>query len=698
MVTTMGKSRAEIQRSYRERQKLKEGKKYLEKESERVKKYYKPPTELTPQALKKRRARIRKCMERRRKEMNEKEKRNHDSMELVIENSVLPQINLEDESGPCDSTTPSTSRENCLLLSSIKETSIRKSRKAFERKQLSQKVLTFFEREDNSSCLQGKRDTKKYEDGTKQVRVLNDYMYNLHLKFKSENPEDKIGLSTFSSYRPKYIKLVHFSSRKTCLCQRHQNMALKVKALNSVGIITTYHPDTLIKQHSDVEILRKIRDYTGNNIKYSEWKRKDVEQKVPKTECDEANEELMKMSPKPVKGTMEVHSVFRLGNGKIAVRNVSWYCQNCFSNGHFHPTRQGWTVHNLVSDDNFNESVKPVIENHTAKYAINSYVAAIYNAKWYIGKILEYNSKDNEYNISFMRENVSKVRYRYKWSSHPAVKYAILRFDCVAQKKKAGNSYTSARPILKPWYQIDLQEFHEVHAVVVHRYKYQPETSLNSVVTLILDFCCNMVPVLVCVWCDVCVWFPINFRAVGTYVSKDPWDFINTGAIRCDDIRYPRKAFVFRFQCKRPLIGQFVTIRNFDFTDELQNRYFYLSFREFIVLGKPTMCGRPLGMITGDIRDFQLESSTKSIDYLPELGTLYRIGNGWCANNNDPEPWFMVKIHSLNSKSGWTDNKEIRFIKSFTVSYGMNLSTLEEYKEISDGIKVKHFMFFYDNL
>lgn len=112
----MGKSRAEIQRSYRQRKKLKEGKKYLEKESERVKKYYKPTTELTPQALKKRRARIRKCMERSRKEMKEKEKSNHDSMELEIENSVLPQINLEDESGPCDSTTPSTSRGNCPLL------------------------------------------------------------------------------------------------------------------------------------------------------------------------------------------------------------------------------------------------------------------------------------------------------------------------------------------------------------------------------------------------------------------------------------------------------------------------------------------------------------------------------------------------------------------------------------------------------
>lgn len=97
------------------------------------------------------------------------------------------------------------------------------------------------------------------------------------------------------------------------------------------------------------------------------------------------------------------------------MRNVSCYCQNCFSNGHFHPTCQGWTVLNLVSDDNLNELVKPVDENHTAKYAIHSFVAAIYNDEWYIGKVLEYGSEDNEYNISFMRENVSKVRYRYKW-------------------------------------------------------------------------------------------------------------------------------------------------------------------------------------------------------------------------------------------------------------------------------------------
>ena len=43
----MSKTRAEIQRAYRERNKQKEGSQYLQKERERVKKYYIAPSELS---------------------------------------------------------------------------------------------------------------------------------------------------------------------------------------------------------------------------------------------------------------------------------------------------------------------------------------------------------------------------------------------------------------------------------------------------------------------------------------------------------------------------------------------------------------------------------------------------------------------------------------------------------------------------
>lgn len=48
----MPKSRAEIQEAYREKEKAKKGSRYLKKEIERVKTYYKPTTEMNPGKMK----------------------------------------------------------------------------------------------------------------------------------------------------------------------------------------------------------------------------------------------------------------------------------------------------------------------------------------------------------------------------------------------------------------------------------------------------------------------------------------------------------------------------------------------------------------------------------------------------------------------------------------------------------------------
>lgn len=83
-------------------------------------------------------------------------------------------------------------------------------------------------------------------------------------------------------------------------------------------------------------------------------------------------------------------------------------------------------------------------------------------------------------------------------------------------------------------------------------------------------------------------YFPNNVRYFGTYVSKDPWDFMNYGAVRCDDLRFPGFSMVFRYQCKRPVIGQYVTIRNFDFTHPRSNpgKFFRMEINEIVILGK----------------------------------------------------------------------------------------------------------------
>lgn len=82
--------------------------------------------------------------------------------------------------------------------------------------------------------------------------------------------------------------------------------------------------------------------------------------------------------------------------------------------------------------------------------------------------------------------------------------------------------------------------------------------------------------------------FPNNMRYFGTYVSKSPWDFMNYGAVRCDDLRFPGYSRVFRYQCRHPVIGQYVTVRNFDFSHpgSKPGIFYRMEINEMVILGK----------------------------------------------------------------------------------------------------------------
>lgn len=101
---TMPKSQAEIQKSYRERKKAKEGRKYLKRETERVKTYYKPTTEITPAQLKIRRQRVRGCMEKKRKERKERDESQNAEQTESNEVPDVIQDAVDNSPGPCDST------------------------------------------------------------------------------------------------------------------------------------------------------------------------------------------------------------------------------------------------------------------------------------------------------------------------------------------------------------------------------------------------------------------------------------------------------------------------------------------------------------------------------------------------------------------------------------------------------------------
>ena len=172
---------------------------------------------------------------------------------------------------------------------------------------------------------------------------------------------------------------------------------------------------------------------------------------VPKSACKEARNEMLMMKTKPIKGTIDIHRVVTLSLGEIAVRSTSCFCPNCFDNGEFRPSCDGWRVFNLpptptndavvetnerapqvdenlqVAQDtqNLNVDVQIVEESvsvnmsadrpETDPYQVSSYVAAEYNRKWFIGKILEFDSDDMEYSISFMEAGSSKIGHTFKW-------------------------------------------------------------------------------------------------------------------------------------------------------------------------------------------------------------------------------------------------------------------------------------------
>jgi hypothetical protein len=53
------------------------------------------------------------------------------------------------------------------------------------------------------------------------------------------------------------IPVFNFASRRTCLCSRHQNIALKLKAMRALGLNVSKRPDTFIKEHDTNEKLRE---------------------------------------------------------------------------------------------------------------------------------------------------------------------------------------------------------------------------------------------------------------------------------------------------------------------------------------------------------------------------------------------------------------------------------------------------------
>lgn len=147
-------------------------------------------------------------------------------------------------------------------------------KKVEARETLRNSIIKFLERDDNSRMMPGKNDKKRTQSGHMQKRVLNDSMACLHMKFVTETSE-KISLATFCRLRPNYICLTKFISRNTCLCQKHQNMALALKNMKSVGVKVPTSPDEFARQlkESSINLNDIFLEISSENVKYEQWKK-----------------------------------------------------------------------------------------------------------------------------------------------------------------------------------------------------------------------------------------------------------------------------------------------------------------------------------------------------------------------------------------------------------------------------------------
>ena len=154
-------------------------------------------------------------------------------------------------------------------------------------------IIEFLERDDNSRMMPGKKDFKivQGKEGPGKEKKQKIILKNLQEKYLAEFPERKISLAMLCRFRPAYLLLVNFASRNVCLCSRHQNLALKLKALKSIQVTGLTNPDSFIKAHDDEQIFTLLRKVQDKTLKYEIWKKV----KVPDEKTTKPSEESIKI-------------------------------------------------------------------------------------------------------------------------------------------------------------------------------------------------------------------------------------------------------------------------------------------------------------------------------------------------------------------------------------------------------------------
>ena len=143
-------------------------------------------------------------------------------------------------------------------------------------------VLAFLIRPEHSYTMPGKKDTKTIKKKKHGKVVLCEFMHELHRQYLEEYPDEPIGLTFFQNVRVDhpYIILVTECSKTVCLCVKHQNFSLLLKA---VGIRTL--PDTVVRASTAAEFAQSLTESVDrDNISGDQWENVDVKYGKPGSE------------------------------------------------------------------------------------------------------------------------------------------------------------------------------------------------------------------------------------------------------------------------------------------------------------------------------------------------------------------------------------------------------------------------------
>ena len=101
------------------------------------------------------------------------------------------------------------------------------------------RISSFYERDDNSRLCPGKKDTITRKKIKKQKRLLSESIKTLHMKFCFERPEVKVSYPAFCKLRPFWVVNPKMSDVNTCLCKRHSNIQMMADKLHREGVISS---------------------------------------------------------------------------------------------------------------------------------------------------------------------------------------------------------------------------------------------------------------------------------------------------------------------------------------------------------------------------------------------------------------------------------------------------------------------------